>query len=107
MNHQQHSRLEALTSQVISTRLLGEIKPSPECAPAWRSAPPGTSPLAEQKSTIGEDLLTCMVLGDLSAFILGYPSALKYTPDLDGSKGQPCLQSPDLQEINGKLLQYA
>lgn len=38
---------------------------------------------------------------------LGYTSVLKYTPDLDGSKGQHCLKSPDLQEINGKLFYSA
>lgn len=53
---------------------------------------------------IRKDLLTCTFLRDLSVFKLGYTSALKYTPDLDGSKGQHCLKSPDLQEINGKLL---
>lgn len=40
-------------------------------------------------------------------FKLGYTSVLKYTPDLDGSKGQHCLKSPDLQEINGKLFYLA
>lgn len=40
-------------------------------------------------------------------FKLGYTSALKYAPDLDGSKGQHCLKSPDLLEINGKLFYLA
>ena len=64
------------------------IQPSPERAPASRSASPGTSSLAQQESTIRKDLLTCTFLRDLSVFELGYASALKYTPDLDGSKGQ-------------------
>lgn len=46
------------------------------------------APSGKEKSTIRKDLLTCTFLRDLGVFYLGYTSALKYAPDLDGSKGQ-------------------